>query len=526
MAALMVVAVSLSACSGSDDATDNQTPQPQPQQPDKICKVLKGKVAINGGGTRTVAADGTVTPLTVGEKVYIYYKNTNQTYSEVETAITSVDNNGVADFFVSINDPKDNPENNGEITVVYPASRAIKQQAHVGFTTTGIEDQVGTIDDINSKKLDIAMGSGYMTVGGNDYEATLRDGKLVLQNQLAICKFSLRRPNGGTIYSQVLDHLTISDGTNNYTVTPSGTGINVFYVAMKPVTNADFTFTATANGTYKKENITLADVKTSGSNDYVGYVFDANGDVYSTGNSSSTFTRTYSGVTLTAGNMYNSTINLLHPITPVGMIAYVGNEVVETGSNYKILALSMNECNSSNTVTSEWNSNSTPWCPEHTVACTVEYNTDVTEALKWKDGISMTSYLISHSTDTHNHWAAKAASSYLYDASNPDAPLPAGCSGWFLPSVGQWNLIIKGLVSKKKGAAYDTNISMSNNDDMKYTYLNSITNNADAATLGNLKLWSSSEYNTGSAWAYLPNSGCVYYHNKESYTRVRAVIAY
>ena len=76
---------------------------------------------------------------------------------------------------------------------------------------------------------------------------------------------------------------------------------------------------------------------------------------------------------------------------------------------------------------SQWDSN------QNSSTCLSSANADFSQIVTALDGIANTNTLVS---DGHTHAAASAARNY-------SVPLPAaGTSGWFLPSIGQWNLIV------------------------------------------------------------------------------------
>ena len=89
-------------------------------------------------------------------------------------------------------------------------------------------------------KLDYAKGSGAMTVNGNEY--TLPG--IALKNQLTICKFKVKN-SGGTEITVNITGLTVSDGTNTYTVSRAAAA-GPIYVAMLPV-SSDKTISLVAN---------------------------------------------------------------------------------------------------------------------------------------------------------------------------------------------------------------------------------------------------------------------------------------
>ena len=90
------------------------------------------------------------------------------------------------------------------------------------------------------------MGTGYMTVTDGNI-ATIRDNeKIVMQNQLCICKFTFSNSDNQSLnvaklnisVSNVISEENEESNTDTYTITPTQ-ATNVLYVAMKPVSNAD-----------------------------------------------------------------------------------------------------------------------------------------------------------------------------------------------------------------------------------------------------------------------------------------------
>ena len=117
------------------------------------------------------------------------------------------------------------------ITYEYPA-------AH-----TGLSGQDGTFDKLQSH-FDYAKWEGSVINAGE-----LPTPTTPLANQYAIGKFTIKN-SSGTDISNTLTQLTISDGTNTYTIAPQ---YGPIWVAMNPVNDKAITFTATdgTNSYYK-----------------------------------------------------------------------------------------------------------------------------------------------------------------------------------------------------------------------------------------------------------------------------------
>lgn len=186
--------------------------------------------------------------------------------------------------------------------------------------------------------------------------------------------------------------------------------------------------------------------------------------------------------------------------TPVAIIAYVGSAgSVETGTTYRALAIAM----------SDFRSDVTKWSNKNSVTC-VSQTTESATALTYLDGIACTEILV---TDNHNHSAAKAAVTYM-------GTIPDGCSNWFLPSLGQWNLISRGLLNST------TNLTTDENSELKLSAINTVIRKAGGVNFTTGMYWSSTEYDPENTWYYYPYKGAVDFRDKNSGHRVRAALAF
>ena len=227
MAALLVVGAIIMSCSTSDD-------MPGEDQPKSQTVTVTTTISLDNGATRALDASGHKT-FEAGDKIAVIYKNTSgNTVKATSVPIAAANitsGNKTATFTVTLENPQA-----GSVDYVYPAA-----MANDDGTMASIDSQDGTLATIQSK-YDYARGSGTMTVSGTN--ATL-PSNVSLVNQLAICKFTIKN-SGGTDITSSINNLTISDGTNNYAVTPSS--LSNIYVAMKPVDSKTITLNATAGG--------------------------------------------------------------------------------------------------------------------------------------------------------------------------------------------------------------------------------------------------------------------------------------
>jgi hypothetical protein len=180
--------------------------------------------------------------------------------------------------------------------------------------------------------------------------------------------------------------------------------------------------------------------------------------------------------------------------TAVAIIAYVGSagSVDESSSTYKGLAIALNDV-----------SGQKQWYTEQGGTC-VSQTSDVATAVSYKNGIASTNTLTTNSSGTcngHTHEAAAVCRSYT-----PAAPTTY-TSDWFLPSIGQWQLIVQGLASKKAGTPVTTALTMIVNDSYKSSNLNSVITDAGGTGFQDDSYWSSTENDTRNAWSIYFRNG-------------------
>ena len=234
--------------------------------------------------------------------------------------------------------------------------------------------------------------------------------------------------------------------TSNSSVATVSNGV----VTAKGMGTATITAT-TENGGYTATcAVTVDDPVTVAK--YVGKVIAADGKVYKT---------------LAAANKYS---------TARGIVAYYGSEVVETGQTYKAIAISLTNSERTNM-----------YCGLDNTSCSGSTYSDIATALTVKNGIATTAATLGTNV-------AHGYSHQLYYAAHEDyGPLPAGASTWSIPSIGQWNLIIKGLTGS------GTNLSTSANGEFSASNVNAkIPTGADG--FSELNYWSCTEKDNNKMW--------------------------
>ena len=219
----------------------------------------------------------------------------------------------------------------------------------------------------------------------------------------------------------------------------------------------------------------------------VGMVIGANGKAYTT---------------IALANKYS---------TAAAIIAYKGNG--EANSSYNTgLAISLADVS----VTKKWKSSADGTCTAQ--------NSSIATIRSDLQGLTHTATLCSSEHTSHGHDAATAADGYTSTMATP-----TGCSKWFLPTIGQWNLIVKAMCG---GSA---NLTTSNNSSYKAAEFNkkirvAYGESESTACAGDVQdsggYWSSVEYSTSNAWGMFFGSGRAYYNSKTNRNYVRPVLAF
>ena len=198
----------------------------------------------------------------------------------------------------------------------------------------------------------------------------------------------------------------------------------------------------------------------------------------------------------------------------VAIVAYVGSagtaDTSEGSSGYVGLAISMVDGNSGNTC---------KWYTANSGTCiTNGQNSTIATALgsdgDWMKGIDNTNRLATAACGAgHEHAAAQAAKNY-------GVATPTGCSQWFLPTIAQWNLIVKGMCGDHG------DLTTSTNNDYKAASFNSNITAAGGTGVQAVGYWSSVEYSTNGAWFMRFSNGSAYSYGKSNDYRVRPVLAF
>lgn len=229
MAALAMAVVAATACSKDDEQAESTGTVVSTT----TVSLADGNKALTNAGVKTFSA---------GDVVAVVYTNTSSELVKTTVTLAEADisNSGkTASITVSMTDP----QSNGALKIVYPASMATDAGA---VNYSALANQDGTLATI-AGSLDLALYEGNLD--GTALPASPR-----LDNPLAVCAFAIKSATGGTDLTSSITMLFIGDGTNSYYL--SGlSGLDSIYVAMKPVeSSATLVFHAAAGTTrYEKE---------------------------------------------------------------------------------------------------------------------------------------------------------------------------------------------------------------------------------------------------------------------------------
>ena len=225
--AMLTAGTLTTACSSDDELTPDITEKPVQQANVTFTTTLAPKDTTT---TRSINEKG-VTAWEKDEKIAVYYETADG--HAVTTATVTEVNNGVATITAVLT----NAKNGGEAKFVYPAT--LIDETNGNIDASKLSKQHGTIEDI-SKNFDAATGSSTLVVSNNTCETKT---KITMENQVVIGKF-MPKFMGDAIGE--IKKLTITDGSNTYTVTPESGTFNEsgIYVAMLPVDDKEMIITA------------------------------------------------------------------------------------------------------------------------------------------------------------------------------------------------------------------------------------------------------------------------------------------
>ena len=282
---------------------------------------------------------------------------------------------------------------------------------------------------------------------------------------------------------------TITVKVNGGTNTLSASDYNISY-SNNTDEGSSAVMTITGKGNYTgsvSTNFTITkDPGISLTSATVGMVIGANGKAYST---------------IAQANTYS---------LAAAIIAYKGDG--EDNSSYNTgLAISLADVSG----TKKWKSSDDGTCTAQ--------NSTIATILSDLQGLTHTATLCNSGHTSHDHQAAAAADGYTSTMATP-----TGCSKWFLPTIGQWNLIVKAMCGGSTDLTTSTNNSYNAaefNKKIRVAYGVSESTTC-AGDVQADSYWSSVEYSTGNAWGVGFGNGSANGYNKSTTRYVRPVLAF
>ena len=220
MAALVVMGAILASCTKEKDV--------DPVSKDNIV-VCTTTIRLDAAGTKalTIVGDKGVKTFAVGEQVALSYWNTEIDNWDKALSQTLIPKDISADGKTAkLTFTMTNPEAGAPFSFCYPAAMAntYGQEEYANLHT-----QDGTLASL-SANLDLAIGYGHLL-------GTSLPANVTLTNELAILAITLKDSDGSNDITSTITDLTLSDGTNNYSVTrPAADG--PIYVAILPTDSA------------------------------------------------------------------------------------------------------------------------------------------------------------------------------------------------------------------------------------------------------------------------------------------------
>ena len=175
-----------------------------------------------------------------------------------------------------------------------------------------------------------------------------------------------------------------------------------------------------------------------------------------------------------------------------GVVAYVGaagSVDASASSTHKVIAISLVNL-----------PGGTPFCT-HSGQWFAEAWTNLGDCLNVTNGLARTNGLANANKagEDHDnggldgpngHLACKAAWKY-------NTPQPSGASNWFLPTIGQWNLVVKGLMNR------NTDIQTSQEAAITHSILSAkVTPSGAEGFPTGANYWTTTEYNGANVWTF------------------------
>lgn len=496
---IMFAVVAIVSCS-EDNMTDLYSPAEPASQPACTMTVVatKGEVTNGNSSTRALAesTDGNrlTATWTAGDKVEVWTSDETEKYGEL-TAQSS----GTTTTLSGTLNTK--PSDGQQLRLKYLSPDYSSQDGTLTGRPTSID-----------KVCDYAIADLSVTVDGESVTGTTS----LFTNQQAIVKFTLRNKANSAALN--VTKLFVNVAGTIYTVTPPA-ATSELYVALPAMSNQQVTLTAQAGSAYydcvSPASPYIRFVK--GQFHHVTAKLDeakpmAQADATSIGR-----------VIGLDGNMYANVASAVNVGTLASaIVAYAGSQTGETQNHG--LAIAMKDAAGGGR---------NMWSDQPYPGYTTTYNTNqyytTAAAIAAKESGSANCIGKTDATLWPAFYHAINNTITVSDGMTRSTPT-SGTSGWFLPSLYQWNLIVKGLTGKT------ADLTESANDDYKAEKLNVKITPTGGDGFDKYTYWSSTEQQKAGAWTLcliertddstLFPSGSAYASGMMMSSRFRAVFAF
>ena len=516
LAAVLMASAALVACNKEHNATAEQTPQ---------VYTLTIKAGMNDGTqTKALELEGTklVASWTDGDELGVI--NLTKSYTTLGGTLTASNASGsTATFSGTLS---------GTIDV---GDQLILSYQEYNYFGSEFKSQDGTLKGTNgAEKYDAANATVTVASVDGSGNITISESAASFTTYTAMLKLTLQDGSSNPLNPT---SLTISVGDEEfYTFSPTAAtyttnGDGILYFAMPSAENVAYIKLGATPETIetKKTELAAATVTftaTVGGTTYTatkpGYKF-AEGKYYA-----ATLTMAEAGPT--AYTLAESTVgmivasdgkayaaadkdNLPTGVTAVAIVAYKGSATGEASPYNHGLAIAMKDAAAGGKV--KWSSSDN----DESLDNYTDYSPAVTTA---QSGLSNSQ---TSGFDNESNYPAFYAALHntitVSDGISAAAPA-SGTSGWFLPSLYQWNKIVQGLSGKT------ADLSHGGNANANYTAssLNPKIEAAGGTGLQSYAYWPSTEYSNASAWYFYTGNGSVGYRNKTGEGYVRSVLAF
>ena len=240
MAALAMVGAVMTGCSSEDNVID----QAQTATKNNVVTQTVTVGFDEQAATRALAIDYGAKTLTKtfaeGDQIAVVYENASNELVKETVTIAAGDistDSKSAKFTVTMT----NPKASGTLKYIYPAAMA----GATDVDYTKLNTQNGTLASLASN-LDLATFEGTLT--GTELPASA-----TLENKLAILALKIKKSADESDITSTITGMTLSDGTNSYSITGIDDTDDHIYAAIQATSGANIScFATTASGNYTK----------------------------------------------------------------------------------------------------------------------------------------------------------------------------------------------------------------------------------------------------------------------------------